>query len=55
LIKADQRAVNFQFKEPVWFYYVALVLWLLAMFIAWRSDSTGDVPGLTSVAIASVP
>ena len=40
LIKADQRAVNFQFKEPVWFYYVALALWLLAMFIAWRLTRT---------------
>src|SRR5262249_9226101 len=36
LITADRSAANFQFEEPVSFYYVALALWLLAMFVAWR-------------------
>ena len=36
LITADRRAANFQFEEPISFYYVALALWLLSMFVAWR-------------------
>lgn len=40
LITADPRAANFQFREPVWFYYLALALWLLAMLIAWRLTRT---------------
>jgi len=35
LIRADLRAENFQFKDPIWFYYIALVLCVLAMVIAW--------------------
>ena len=26
LIKADPRPINFQFKDPIWFYYIALAL-----------------------------
>ena len=26
LIKADQRPINFQFKDPIWIYYIALAL-----------------------------
>lgn len=36
LIKADQRAENFQFKDPIWFYYLALALCVVSLFIAWR-------------------
>jgi len=40
LVRADYGAANFQFRDPVWFYYVALALCLLAMFIAWRLTRT---------------
>jgi branched-chain amino acid transport system permease protein len=40
LITADQRAANFQFKEPVYFYYLALALCLVAFAIAWRLTRT---------------
>jgi branched-chain amino acid transport system permease protein len=35
LIKADSRIENFQFKTPLWPYYLALVLCLLSLLIAW--------------------
>jgi branched-chain amino acid transport system permease protein len=35
LIKADQRPLNFQFKDPIWFYYVALALCTGALALAW--------------------
>jgi branched-chain amino acid transport system permease protein len=35
LIKADPRAGNFQFRDPVWFYYLALVLCVLSLVLAW--------------------
>jgi branched-chain amino acid transport system permease protein len=40
LVRADPRATNFQFSDPVWFYYIALMLCVLAMFIAWRLTRT---------------
>src|SRR5262249_5135343 len=40
LITADMRPANFQFKDPVWFYYLALALWTSGMFIAWRLTRT---------------
>lgn len=36
LIKADPRPMNFQFKDPIWFYYVALVLCVASLLIAWQ-------------------
>lgn len=36
LIKADQRAANFQFRDPIWFYYLALALCIVSLLIAWR-------------------
>ena len=35
LIKADPRPANFQFRDPVSFYYLALVLCVLSLLIAW--------------------
>src|SRR6185369_17124853 len=36
LIKADPRPINFQFKDPIWIYYLALVLCVISLLIAWR-------------------
>lgn len=36
LIKADQRPINFQFKDPIWVYYIALALCVVSLLIAWR-------------------
>lgn len=36
LIKADSRIENFQFKDPIFPYYLAFVLCLISLFIAWR-------------------
>jgi branched-chain amino acid transport system permease protein len=36
LIKADQRPENFQFKDPIWIYYLALALCIVALLIAWQ-------------------
>jgi branched-chain amino acid transport system permease protein len=35
LIKADPRPENFQFRDPVWFYLLALALCLTSIVIAW--------------------
>ncbi|QQS12214.1 MAG: branched-chain amino acid ABC transporter permease [Rhodospirillales bacterium] len=35
LITADPRAANFQFRDPVWFYYVALALCVASLALAW--------------------
>lgn len=35
LIKADPRPGNFQFRDPVWFYYLALALCVLSLVLAW--------------------
>jgi branched-chain amino acid transport system permease protein len=40
LITADLRAANFQFTDPVWFYYVTLALCMFGFFIAWRLTRT---------------
>jgi len=36
LIKADPRPANFQFKDPIWFYYLALALCIVSLLIAWQ-------------------
>ena len=36
LIKADQRPINFQFKDPIWIYYIALALCVVSLLIAWQ-------------------
>ena len=36
LIKADPRPANFQFRDPIWFYYLALALCLVSLLIAWQ-------------------
>jgi branched-chain amino acid transport system permease protein len=36
LIKADPRPENFQFKDPVWLYYIALGLCIVSLLIAWQ-------------------
>ncbi len=36
LIKAEPGAANFQFRDPLWFYYVALALCVVSLLIAWR-------------------
>jgi branched-chain amino acid transport system permease protein len=36
LIKAEPGAAKFQFRDPVWFYYVALALCVVSLLIAWR-------------------
>ena len=36
LIKADQRPINFQFRDPIWIYYIALALCMISLLIAWR-------------------
>lgn len=35
LIKADQRPINFQFKDPIWVYYLALALCIVSLLVAW--------------------
>jgi branched-chain amino acid transport system permease protein len=35
LIKSDQRPENFQFRDPIWFYYLALALCLVSLALAW--------------------
>jgi len=35
LIKADQRPINFQFRDQIWVYYLALGLCLVSLAIAW--------------------
>jgi len=35
LIKADQRPINFQFRDQIWIYYLALGLCLVSLAIAW--------------------
>jgi branched-chain amino acid transport system permease protein len=35
LIKSDPQPINFQFKDPIWIYYLALALCLLSLLIAW--------------------
>lgn len=35
LIKADQRPENFQFRDPMWFYYLALTLCVIGLAVAW--------------------
>ena len=36
LIKADPRPINFQFKDPIWIYYIALALCVISLLIAWQ-------------------
>ena len=36
LIKADPRPANFQFRDPIWFYYLALALCTVSLLIAWQ-------------------
>jgi len=36
LIKADQRPINFQFKDPIWIYYLALLLCVVSLLVAWH-------------------
>ena len=36
LIKADQHPANMQFKDPIWFYYLALLICVVSIVIAWR-------------------
>ncbi|HEX2889264.1 branched-chain amino acid ABC transporter permease [Vineibacter terrae] len=40
LVKADPRPANLQFRDPIWFYYLALGLCVLALLIAWRLTRT---------------
>ena len=35
LIKADPRPENFQFRDPMWFYYLALAMCVVGLAIAW--------------------
>lgn len=35
LITADARAANFQFKDPRWFYWIALALVVVSLAVAW--------------------
>ncbi len=35
LIRAQPGVANFQFKDPIWFYYVALALVVLSLALAW--------------------
>ena len=40
LIKSDPRPMNFQFKDPLWFYYLALALVLASLALAfWLTRS----------------
>ena len=36
LIKADPRPINFQFSDPIWLYYLALLLCVVSLLIAWQ-------------------
>lgn len=36
LIKADPRPENFQFRDPVWIYYLAFALCAVSILIAWQ-------------------
>ena len=36
LIKSDPRPLNFQFKDPIWLYYLALALCVVSLVIAWQ-------------------
>ena len=49
LIKAEPGAANFQFQDPIWFYYLALALCLVSLAIGWRL--TRDRFGARLVAI----
>jgi branched-chain amino acid transport system permease protein len=49
LIKADPSPLNFQFKDPIWFYYLALALCALSVAIAWQL--TGSRFGARLIAI----
>jgi branched-chain amino acid transport system permease protein len=40
LLRADQRPANFQFRDPVWFYYIVLALCLFSLLIAWHLTRT---------------
>jgi branched-chain amino acid transport system permease protein len=35
LIRADQRPINFQFRDQIWVYYLALGLCLVSLLMAW--------------------
>ncbi len=35
LIKSDPHPANLQFRDPIWFYYLALVLCVLSLALAW--------------------
>jgi branched-chain amino acid transport system permease protein len=40
LLRADPQPANFQFRDPIWFYYLALALCLLSLLIAWQLTRT---------------
>lgn len=40
LIKADTRPANLQFRDPIWLYYLALLLCVAALLIAWQLTRT---------------
>jgi len=40
LLQADPRPANFQFRDPVWFYYIVLALCLLSLLTAWQLTRT---------------
>jgi branched-chain amino acid transport system permease protein len=40
LLRADPRPANFQFRDPIWFYYLALALCLVCLLIAWQLTRT---------------
>ena len=35
LIKADTRPINFQFRDQIWIYYLALALCVVSLLVAW--------------------
>ena len=49
LIKADPRPANFQFRDPIWFYYLALALCIVSLLVAWQL--TRDQFGARLVAV----
>jgi branched-chain amino acid transport system permease protein len=44
LIKADPRPINFQFRDPIWIYYLALLLCVVSILIAGNSRGAASAP-----------
>jgi branched-chain amino acid transport system permease protein len=57
LIKADPRPANFQFRDPIWFYYLALALCIVSLLVACQltRDRFGGRGGAVGVKEVAAP